>query len=63
MITLEHIAMEYTPGQPILKDVSLTLERGSFHFLTGPSVLIFSEFCDFKCLVGRDGLEPPTHTL
>ena len=37
MITLEHIAMEYTVGQPILKDVSLTLERGSFNFLTGAS--------------------------
>ncbi len=37
MITLEHIAMEYTEGQPILKDISFTLERGSFHFLTGAS--------------------------
>lgn len=37
MITLEHIAMEYTAGQPVLKDISLHLERGSFHFLTGAS--------------------------
>lgn len=37
MITLEHIAVEYTPGSPILKDVSLHLEPGSFHFLTGAS--------------------------
>lgn len=37
MITLEHVGMEYTSGQPILKDISLELPRGSFHFLTGPS--------------------------
>ena len=37
MLTLEHIAMEYLPGQEILKDVSLELERGSFHFITGSS--------------------------
>src|SRR4051812_24493970 len=37
MIALEHIAMEYLPGQEILKDVSLDLRRGSFHFLAGPS--------------------------
>lgn len=37
MITFEHVAMEYMPGQPILRDVSLELEPGSFHFLTGPS--------------------------
>lgn len=37
MITLEHVAMEYVPGQPILRDVSMHLDRNSFHFLTGPS--------------------------
>lgn len=37
MITLEQVGMEYTRGQPILKDISLNLARGSFHFLTGPS--------------------------
>jgi cell division transport system ATP-binding protein len=37
MITLEHVAMEYTPGREILKDVSLNLKRGSFHFITGAS--------------------------
>jgi len=37
MIQLEHVAMEYLPGQEILKDVSLTLPRGSFHFITGAS--------------------------
>jgi cell division transport system ATP-binding protein len=37
MIALEHVAMGYVPGQEILKDVSLELTPGSFHFLTGPS--------------------------
>jgi cell division transport system ATP-binding protein len=37
MITLDHVALEYTPGKPVLKDVSFHLERGSFHFLTGAS--------------------------
>ena len=37
MIALEHVAMEYMPGQEILKDVSLELAPGSFHFLAGPS--------------------------
>jgi len=37
MIALEHVAMEYLPGQEILKDVSLELAPGSFHFLTGAS--------------------------
>lgn len=37
MIALEHVAMEYLPGQEILKDISLELQKGSFHFLTGPS--------------------------
>jgi len=37
MISLEHVAMEYLPGRPILRDVSLSLRAGSFHFLTGHS--------------------------
>ena len=37
MIALEHVAMEYQPGEEILSDVSLQLEPGSFHFLAGPS--------------------------
>lgn len=37
MIILEQVGMEYTRGQPILKDISLNLARGSFHFLTGAS--------------------------
>lgn len=53
MITLEHIAMEYMPGQPILKDVSLTLERGSFHFLTGASGAGKSTLLSLLSLQGR----------
>jgi cell division transport system ATP-binding protein len=37
MIALEHVAMGYLPGEEIIKDVSLQLPRGSFHFLAGPS--------------------------
>lgn len=37
MITLEHVALEYTSGAPVLKDVSFELKPGSFHFLTGAS--------------------------
>ncbi|MEK6746547.1 MAG: ATP-binding cassette domain-containing protein [Pseudomonadota bacterium] len=53
MITLEHIAMEYTVGQPILKDVSFTLERGSFHFLTGASGAGKSTLLSLLSLQGR----------
>ncbi|MDX2074611.1 MAG: ATP-binding cassette domain-containing protein [Alphaproteobacteria bacterium] len=37
MISLEHVAVEYTPEAPVLKDVSFRLLPGSFHFLTGAS--------------------------
>jgi cell division transport system ATP-binding protein len=37
MLSLEHVAMEYLPGQEILKDVSMQLNKGSFHFITGSS--------------------------
>ena len=37
MITLEHVAKEYLPGQEVLSDISMELPAGSFHFLTGPS--------------------------
>lgn len=37
MINLEHVAMEYLPGHEILHDVSMSLEKNSFHFLTGTS--------------------------
>lgn len=37
IIRTQHLSMEYLPGQKILKDVSLEIPEGSFHFLTGPS--------------------------
>lgn len=37
MINLTHVALEYTPGSPVLKDVTFALPKGSFHFLTGAS--------------------------
>lgn len=37
MIACEHIAMSYEPGRDILKDVSFTLDKGGFYFLSGPS--------------------------
>lgn len=37
MITLEHVAVEYSLDALVLKDVSFHLARGSFHFLTGAS--------------------------
>ncbi len=37
MIHLENIGLQYDGAAPIFKDVSLTIEKGSFHFLTGQS--------------------------
>ena len=37
VVTLEHIGKRYGAGLPVLTDVSLTLEPGAFHFLTGAS--------------------------
>jgi cell division transport system ATP-binding protein len=37
MIELENISLRYEDGPPILQDVSLHIEPGSFHFLTGKS--------------------------
>jgi cell division transport system ATP-binding protein len=37
VVKLEHIGKSYDSGAPILTDVSLTLEPGAFHFLTGAS--------------------------
>ena len=37
MIKFEHVGLRYGIGPEILSDVDLTLEQGSFHFLTGPS--------------------------
>jgi cell division transport system ATP-binding protein len=37
VVTLEHIGKRYDTGLPVLTDVSLALEPGAFHFLTGAS--------------------------
>lgn len=37
MIVCEHIALSYSPLNEILRDVSVRLEQGSFHFLAGSS--------------------------
>ncbi len=37
MITFENVGMRYGMGAEVLKDVSFSLDRGSFHFLVGPS--------------------------
>ena len=37
MIKFEHVGLRYGIGPEVLSDINLTLERGSFHFLTGDS--------------------------
>jgi len=37
MIRLRNISMDYGDGHQVLKEISLDLPPGSFHFLTGPS--------------------------
>ena len=37
MLNLENVGYEYTQGTSALQNVSLSLPRGSFHWLTGPS--------------------------
>ena len=37
IIDFRNVGFRYGMGQEILKDVSLSMERGSFQFLTGPS--------------------------
>ncbi len=37
MIRFENVGMRYGPGPEVLRDVTFTLEPGSFTFLTGPS--------------------------
>lgn len=37
MIKFEHVGFRYGVGPEVLSDVNFTLEKGSFHFLTGPS--------------------------
>ena len=37
VVRLEDVGVQYGSGPEVLRDVSLSLETGSFHFLTGPS--------------------------
>ncbi len=37
MISFENVGMRYGMGAEVLTDVSFSLDRGSFHFLVGPS--------------------------
>lgn len=37
MVRFENVGMRYGLGPEILRDISFTLEAGSFHLLTGPS--------------------------
>ena len=37
MIRFENVGMRYGNGPEVLRDVSFTLEPGTFHFLTGAS--------------------------
>jgi len=37
MISFDNVGFRYGIGPEILRDISITLEAGSFHFLTGPS--------------------------
>jgi len=37
MVRFENVGMRYASGPEVLRDVSFTLESGSFTFLTGPS--------------------------
>ena len=37
LVTFSNVGLRYGTGPEILRDLSFTLEKGSFHFLTGPS--------------------------
>jgi cell division transport system ATP-binding protein len=37
MVRFENVGMRYGRGPEVLRDISLSLEPGSFHFLSGPS--------------------------
>ena len=37
MVRFENVAMRYGAGPEVLRDISLRLDPGSFHYLTGPS--------------------------
>lgn len=56
MITCYNLSLEYTPGQRVLKDISLKVPKGSFHFLTGASGAGKSSLLNMLALTIR-----PTH--
>jgi len=37
MVRFDNVGLRYSMGPEVLRDVSFSLESGSFHFLTGPS--------------------------
>ena len=37
VVQLEGVGLQYGSGPEVLRDISLSLDTGSFHFLTGPS--------------------------
>ena len=37
LVTFDNVSMGYLPGRMVLKDVSFSLPKGSFHFLAGAS--------------------------
>jgi cell division transport system ATP-binding protein len=37
MISFDNVGFRYGVGPEVLRDINITLEAGSFHFLTGPS--------------------------
>lgn len=37
IVELSKVAMRYAAGEDVLRDIDLTLQAGSFHFLIGPS--------------------------
>ena len=37
MIEMQNLSFGYSGGDPLLADMTLSLQPGSFHFLTGPS--------------------------
>ncbi len=56
IVKLEKVSMGYLAGQEVLKDVSLSLARGGFHFLSGASGAGKSSLLNVIALAVR-----PTH--